>query len=205
MEVVKYLGVLLDSSLTWQPHISSIVGKVSSSCHALFLARQCFPLHVTRQLYFSLVESHLGYCLTSWGNTYPTYLDRLFKLQKRALRLITFAHRRSSSADIFLKLNVMPLPDLVRLKYLCMIHSIVNNVASIDASGFRYCSRSNRSVERFGFIPFRANNVYGCRLLECYGVKLWNALPLSLKTDPRFKTNVRRHVKSSSTCLSFVD
>lgn len=201
VDELKYLGVVLDSSLMWKQHIDQVTKKVSLSCHALFLARQCFPLPILRQLYFALVHSNMIYCITSWGNTYPSYLEQLFRLQKRALRLITFSDNRTRSAELFRSLNILPLPDLVRERCILLTHSVITRNCPFKNSGFLRCARNNRSVSFDYFILFRPNNVYGTRLLSSFGTKYWNSLPVKLKNSTFFAKDLRIYIISTSVYL----
>ena len=70
---VKYLGVLVDSSLTWKPHIIELSKK---------LARTVTP-ETLKLLYYSLFFSFISYGIPVWGLTHPTTLDPLYKLQKK--------------------------------------------------------------------------------------------------------------------------
>ena len=39
-------------------------------------------------IYHSLFESHMTYCISVWGNVAKTRLDKLFRLQKRCIRIL---------------------------------------------------------------------------------------------------------------------
>ena len=85
----KFLGIIIDSSLSWRDHILTIKGKASWRIGILSKAR-CYFNYVTRKtLYYSFIYPYLHYCHEIWGSTYATYLDPLIKLQKRAMRVIT--------------------------------------------------------------------------------------------------------------------
>ena len=72
---VKYLGLLIDNSLTWRYHIENIKGKVS---HAIGLLKYCknfVSMETLKGIYRSIVEPQLNYCCSVWGcNNYKTGL-----------------------------------------------------------------------------------------------------------------------------------
>ena len=85
----KFLGIIIDSSLSWRDHILTIKGKVSWRIGILSKARRYFNYVTLKTLYYSFIYPYLHYCHEIWGSTYATYLDPLIKLQKRAMRVIT--------------------------------------------------------------------------------------------------------------------
>ena len=62
----KYLGVELDSKLTWNEHISAITLKANSSLG--FLRRNLYncPEQIKTQAYYSLVRPHLECACSVW-------------------------------------------------------------------------------------------------------------------------------------------
>ena len=46
-------------------------------------------------LYYSLVYSHLTYAIETWGSVDNEILNRLFILQKRAVRILSHCEKRS--------------------------------------------------------------------------------------------------------------
>ena len=58
-------------------------------------------------LSFSYVHSIIAYSIILWGNS--LYSNNIFKVQKRAIRIIVNAGNRVSCRELFKKLNILPL------------------------------------------------------------------------------------------------
>ena len=89
-EYIKYLRVLLDSSLRWKYQISSLTKKISRSIGVMYKLRPFLPLKVMKNVYYSLIYSHIIYTIEVWGSALKTELDEILILQKRVTRLMTF-------------------------------------------------------------------------------------------------------------------
>ena len=97
---VKYLGVLIDSNLTWKQHILFISSKISKSLGMISRLRHFVPTDTLLSIYRSLIQPYITYGIAVWGQAAQTNLDKLLILQKRALRLIHFAPYRSQSLGL---------------------------------------------------------------------------------------------------------
>ena len=93
-KIVKYLGIMIDSGLTWQAHIDNLSKKISRSIGLLYKIRPFVNKHIMKMLYYSLVFSHLTYAIEIWGSADKTHLNRLLILQKRAVRLLSHLDKR---------------------------------------------------------------------------------------------------------------
>ena len=58
---VKYLGILLHEHLNWQPHINSLVTKLSRAASLLSKIRYYVPKYLLRTINFSIFNSHMIY------------------------------------------------------------------------------------------------------------------------------------------------
>ena len=91
----KYLGVTIDSTLNFKPHIIALEKRVSRSVGTLSKLRFLFPSSTLLLLYYALVHPHLVYGLPIWGSTFETYLSKLQTLQNKAIRIITNSDLRT--------------------------------------------------------------------------------------------------------------
>ena len=65
---IKYLGVILDSSLSWKHHIFELRKKLSRAVGILYKMKSCMcPKSLLTSLYFALFHSHMSYGILLYG------------------------------------------------------------------------------------------------------------------------------------------
>ena len=84
----RFLGVIIDSKLTWEPHITKLHKKLSSQVGILKRICRNIPKKHYKSLYYSLFESHLSYCISVFGRAPKCILDKLFITQKKCMRVL---------------------------------------------------------------------------------------------------------------------
>ena len=67
----------------------------------------------------------LYYGILIWRNTCKAYLDKLFKLQKLAIRTICKSHYRSHTRPLFAKYNVLNAHDMYSLELVVFMYKLV--------------------------------------------------------------------------------
>ena len=72
------------------------------------------PQQVLRILYNSLILPHLQYCILAWGFK----SDRLLKLQKGAVRIITCSKYNAHTKPLLKALNLLKVEDIMKIKAL---------------------------------------------------------------------------------------
>ena len=85
---VKFLGIIVDDTLTWEEHIEYISVKIKRGIGILkvtgkFLKRESLIL-----IYRTLIEPFLRYCSIVWCQCNETQKDKLQVLQNKAARTI---------------------------------------------------------------------------------------------------------------------
>ena len=101
---IKYLGLILDSRLTWKDYITELSKKISRSVGILYKTRNYCPSTILKSLYHSIFISHISYGLPVWGYADEIYTKKIYIIQKKAIRAITFSKYRGYSAPILKKL-----------------------------------------------------------------------------------------------------
>ena len=70
------------------------------------------PQSILRTMYSAIILPYLNYCNTAWSNSTDYYMNRLFLLQKKAIRIITHSSFYAHSKPLFAKLKILNVFDL---------------------------------------------------------------------------------------------
>ena len=109
--ITKFLGVIIDENLTWKNHIDGVTKTISRNIGVINNLKYFVPERVLHTLYCTLVLSYVNYNILVWGSTCCSYMDKILKLQKWAVRSITKSHHRSHSAPLFKQLKILNVYD----------------------------------------------------------------------------------------------
>ena len=71
-ESVKYLGVKIGASLSWQCQVNDISVKLNRVNARLFKTRKYVSPKILRSIYFVIFESYLSYCSPLWAQNFGT-------------------------------------------------------------------------------------------------------------------------------------
>ena len=84
--------------------------------------RDFLPLKELRSLYHGIFSSHLNYACQIWGLSVNKYIDRIFKIQKNALRIITKSEFNAQTRE----LKILKLVDQITLLHCLFVHGYLN-------------------------------------------------------------------------------
>ena len=110
----NFLGLTLDSNLNWKKHTEKIYNKCAKIIGILNRLKYVLPLEIKFILYNSLILSHINYCIIAWG--YKG--NRLIKIKKNAVRIITLSGYNSHTEPLFKQLNLLKIEDQLKLQEL---------------------------------------------------------------------------------------
>ena len=112
----RFLGILLDESLSWKPHIRAITTKMAKSIGILNKICLLINTEVAIMLYYAMVYPYINYCNIIWASTYQTKLKPIYQLQKRAVRIISCAYQRHSSQPLLLQSGILSVYQVYHLQ-----------------------------------------------------------------------------------------
>lgn len=182
---VRYLGVILDPHLSWKTHLDNLALKLRKSNGALSILRHFLPRSTLLNTYHALFGSHSNYACQVWGQALPLN-HRIIKLQKTALRLITFSPFRHSSKPLLYSLKILNISDYINLSNLILVHQILNLLTPVDIRSlfdlnFLQTAHNTRgSSTRLLARPLVRTSLFGINSVLYQCIISWNNMQLLL-------------------------
>ena len=127
---VKYLRVFLDYKLSLEQHTKSVVKKLTIARGIISKLRHFAHLSVLRNVYFSIVHSHLQYgrLVSTWGHSAAKYINKIQVQQNHIVKIITKSSFFKTKLNLlYQKLNLLNLSNIYKLEILKLMSKYQNN------------------------------------------------------------------------------
>ena len=129
-EKCKDLGVITDRELIYQNQLNKVISKIVSAIRSLYLVRYQVPLKTRKNLFKSLVLSHLDLSANLYQNL-PSYsIDKINKQINWGKKIGFMKTKNDTARDLLLKTKILPAP----------------NNTSVIKQVFQYSPTNNKSL-----------------------------------------------------------
>lgn len=109
-EVTKFLGLYIDSDMSWKSHSLEICSRLYKFSYALYKLAKISDRKTVLTAYHGFVASTLRYGLVFWGNS--THRELIFRAQKRCIRAICGLKPWESCQPFFKLSGLLTFPCL---------------------------------------------------------------------------------------------
>ena len=172
----------IDKFLNWNHHIYETCKKLSRANGVLSKLRYNASLEMCLQVYYAIFFSHLTYGCNVWGLASEENINKIEVLQKKCVRIMSFAPFNSHTNELFINLKLLKVRDLIDMSHLKLVYDFLNNRLPTDLrSLFRLASdvhtttrELNSVVNNLIYIPAFKTITYGKASLRYRCAKLWN-------------------------------
>ena len=175
---IKYVGVWLDATLSFQYQCISLRQRLSRASGILCKARHYMQQGPLTSLYYAIFSSNLTYGCQVWGQTDNIYTKSIFKLQDRAIRIMNFTYGYS---DVWYNvLNILKLSDFVKMQNCLLVHKALTGDAPDCFNGyFLHLNMVNNHITRhttMGCVQPETHNTvsYGINSIANKCITSWN-------------------------------
>ena len=165
-------------------------------------------------LYNSLILTLINYCNLIWASNYKTSLNKIYLLQKRALKLCSGTKTKSksyflckasiyskSNKNIFKETNKQSVYAINKTQIAKFIYQAINKLApdcfqNMFSTTSMIHSHNTRSEQRHDLFHKHAKS--NCRKFatSLKGPEIWNNIPVTIRqlnTVSKFTKSVKRH------------
>ena len=165
----KFVGHVLDDSLSWIGHVEHVCKKLASSNYAINSTKNFLPKKVRLTLYHSLFDSHLNFGNLLWSCANKKSLDKIENLQKKCLRNVALKSYKAHTEPIFKDLNILNLRDKFTYCRSIFMHQYRNNKPECAISSgctSVYCTlglvsrRPNLGTTAQGFFNYQMGDIH---------------------------------------------
>ncbi|MEW8546816.1 MAG: reverse transcriptase family protein [Candidatus Thiodiazotropha sp.] len=196
----KILGVFVDNNLAWTDHTKHLAKKIASSIWLLSKIKRYLSKVHRVQFYKSYIQPHIDFCNIVWASSSESNKLKIFKLQKRACKVI-LDYKVDDLSEAMKSLKIMSVFDRLYLRKAKFMFKVYNNDApSYISENFTLRSNVNtsinlRSLATGCFIPPKPRTEYFKHSMRYSGCLVWNNLPEEVKNAPTIDTFHNRCLK----------
>ena len=200
---VKYLGILIDPHLNWSYQVKALAPKLGRAIGMLAKIRHFVTQEVLRSIYFGIFSSLLSYGANIWGQYNNTHVNRICKLQNRAIRVISFAKFRDPVDILYKNSKILKFKDNISLNNYLYVHDSLNRklpFALLDKFNHLHKVHNHKtrnSLFQCVTLPSNRTIVYGIHSIMSMSARTWNRLQITLSTQ-------NLHLQSRTSCKKHI-
>jgi hypothetical protein len=190
----KFLGLAVDSTLSWTNHIDLVTKKLSNICYLIRNIKPYLSISMLRMVYHSLFHSIMSYGVIFWGTSSQSF--EIFKIQKRVIRTMMGCGYRDSCRKLFMELKILPPASQYILSLLLFV--VKNRYYFTPNSAYYDCSTRHRNdlhLPQATLAMYQKGVYYS-------GIKVFSSLPRPLKdisSKPgKFKSALKHFLQTHS-------
>jgi len=203
----KYLGVLLDTHLTYRDHISTLTKKFNQKLYVYSKIRSYLSFSVSETYLHAIVFSTMSYCLPIWSLTTKEITEPIARLYNRALKIHSNLPKWTHHCIALRRLNALTFQHHINSHAITFYFQIQNATSQILAALHPLYNmrpvRLTRSVSQalIPVPPYRNN--YGQKSFFYTYTKIWNDIPHHIRKIPSItclKKAYKLFLLNSYTC-----
>lgn len=163
------LGVILDSKLSFIPHINDLAATCFRSLGFIIRNSRDFSnIHTLKLLFYAFVRSKIEYASVVWSPYYQSHVNRLERVQRRFLKYLSFKLDARypeigiPERELLRRHSVCSLEDRRTVSQLKFLHNILHN--KVDCSdilnqlNFLVSRAAARQADTF-YVPTPRTNI----------------------------------------------
>ena len=208
---VKDLGVYIDNELKMKDQINQTVNICNYHIRNIAFIRKYLDTNALKTVISNHILSRLDYCNVLYYALPKNIQKKLQRVQNRAARLIKGIKKRERITPVLIELHWLPIRARIEFKILTLTYKALKynepkylrSMLQTTDSEAGVNTRNTNATNRL-FQPY-TNSKYGERAFKYNAPRLFNKLPLEIRTSPnieQFKKKLKTHLFKKSYDLN---
>ena len=130
-------------------HCEEIVKKLSRANGIIAKTRHFVPHEHLKNIYYATFSSNLSYAVQVWAQSLQSVQEKIFLLQKKAVRLLTFSAHLEHTEPLFKAEKILKIRDNIYLQNCLFVHDYFHgNLPKSFANIFTKASETHENFTR---------------------------------------------------------
>ena len=214
-ESSKNLGVLFDTHLNMEKHITSVCKSAYFMIYNLKRIRKYLDQDSAKTIVHACVTSKLDYCNSLLFGLPESQIGRLQRVQNTCARLICNTSKFSRITPVLRDLHWLPVRQRILFKMLLIVYKALNGLApsyitellKVKSHMHSHNLRSSQDTLLLQIPSHKTKITLGDRAFACAGPRAWNNLPLAVRKSSSltiFKSRLKSHFPAYNIGRSYI-
>ena len=198
---VKYLGIYLDEFLSGDTQCCELIKKLNRANGMLAKARHYVPDLELKNIYHAIFSSHILYGSQVWTPKLISVTDKISRLQKTAMRIMTFSEFRAHSEPLFKKLQILKFRDSITVNNCLFVYDYFNNNLPTSFKNtfvktndlHEYPTRQATTGKLY--IPSYKTTTFGLKSIYKRCINSWNNITTQINSINRINETYNSEIK----------
>jgi len=186
----KYLGVIIDTKLTFKNHIQLLISKLRKWVGIFRKISPLLTTQVKHVIYNSMFLPHLLYAIELYGSAPDTTLNALQIVQNKAIKALFQLPRLFPTDILYKELKIANIKILFKTRALSLLWKLLNEDSVLNLhyvikeqfapAPHRYQFRDNKNFN----ISYKKSSFTSSSTMKL--LLLWNSLPTEVKAQTTY-------------------
>ena len=174
----RYLGVQIDSILTFENNLNSVLSKMANAIRSLYLVKNQIPLKVRNDVFKSVVLSHLSFSGVFLQTLIVKNINRIIRQINWGINVCYFCQKFDHSIDLFIKDRILPAELFISKVILMKLKTDIRQWETSENFKMSSSHHNTRQNKRTNQMIIKNKTKWSNKSLILKSVEKWTNCPL---------------------------
>ena len=190
-ETSKYLGLLIDDTLSYKAHITDLTTKLTKIINSFKIVKHYVPINNRMLLFDAYFNSKIQYGIELYGSANETLIKKLQVKQNRALKTLLNLDYMTPTLKLHKDLKILLVKDRYKLNITKFTYKQQNkklpelfeNYYTNIKENHNHNTRTNEDIK-----IHNCKTEIGKRSTAYQGAEIWNSIPINIRKSKTLKS-----------------